>query len=88
MKQIQIKRPYNVENTSNNDWKGQFFLIKKDTKTSSTFDKNTPSYIQELKALSNLEKTIAKWWNSQLTLSQKKIGFKNKHTNLRKKSNK
>ncbi len=29
MKQIQIKRPYNVENTSNNNWKGHYFLIKK-----------------------------------------------------------
>jgi hypothetical protein len=66
MKQIQIKIPYNVENTSNNNWKGQYFFnkknfsIKKYTKTSSTLDKNTPSYIQELKALNNLEKITTK----------------------------
>jgi hypothetical protein len=31
LKRIQIKRPYNVENTSNNNWKGQSFINKKGT---------------------------------------------------------
>jgi hypothetical protein len=86
MKQIKTKRPYNLENISNNNRIGQYFFNKKIHQNFINFDKNTPSYIQELKALNNPKKTITKWWNSQSTLS-KNLVSKNKHTNLIRKFN-
>jgi hypothetical protein len=38
LKQIQIQKPYNERNASNNNWKGQAFLNKKYIRTSSTLD--------------------------------------------------